>query len=304
MLVPISWLKDFVDIDIPVEALAERLTVAGLEVAHLRYIGLPQTEIPGLRMPRSNHLVWDREKLLLGRIVEVKAHPNADKLVLALLDYGGEALEQCVTGAPNLFEYTDRGEINPPIWGAFAMEGARVWDGHSDKPRQMTLKGKALRGIHNKSMVCSEKELGISDEHEGVIILDHDEAYTAGAPLADVLGDIILDIEFTPNLARCFSMIGVAREAAALLDKPMRYPHFDFEAGRRAHRRASQDRHSRTGTEPALHADIAARHDGATVALLDAPSPETHRPASAQQHRRCDELSDIRAGAAAARLRL
>ena len=230
MLVPISWLKDFVDIDLPVEALAERLTVAGLEVAHLRYIGLPQNEIPGLRMPRSDHLVWDRDLLLLGRIVEVKAHPNADKLVLALVDYGAEELEQCVTGAPNLFPYVGAGEVNPPIWCAFAKEGARVWDGHSQKPRQTTLKGKELRGIYNKSMVCSEKELGISDEHEGVIILDHDEAYVAGTPLADTLGDVVLDIEFTPNLARCFSMIGVAREVAALLDTPMRYPSFNFAA--------------------------------------------------------------------------
>ncbi len=230
MLVPVSWLKDYVDIDIPVELLAERLTVAGLEVAHIRYIGLPQEPAPGVLMPRSEHLVWDREKLLLGRIVEVKSHPQADRLVLAMVDYGAPELEQCVTGATNLFGYKDQGEITPPIWSAFAMEGARVWDGHSAKPRQMTLKGKELRGIFNKSMVCSEKELGISDEHEGVIVMDHDERYVAGAPLADVLGDVVLDIELTPNLARCFSMIGVAREIAAILDGDMRYPSFDFVA--------------------------------------------------------------------------
>ena len=230
MRVPISWIKDFVDIDIPVELLAERMTVAGLEVAQIQYIGLPQTDEPGVRMPRSDHLVWDREKLLLGRIVEVKAHPNADRLVLAMVDYGGEALEQCVTGATNLFIYKDLGEIDPPIWGAFAMEGAVVWDGHSEKKRRMTLKGRELRGIFNRSMVCSEKELGISDEHEGVIVLDHDERYVAGMPLADILGDVVLDIEFTPNLARCFSMIGVAREIAAILGVDMRYPSFDMQA--------------------------------------------------------------------------
>ena len=230
MLVPISWIKDYVDIDIPVELLAEKLTVAGLEVAHIRYIGLPQAEAPGVHMPRSDHLVWDREKLLLARVVEVKAHPNADKLVLAMVDYGGQELEQCVTGASNLFEYQGQGEINPPIWGAFAMEGARVWDGHSDKPRVTTLKGKELRGIYNKSMVCSEKELGISEEHEGVIILDHEQRYVAGAPLADILGDVIFDIEFTPNLARCFSMIGVAREVAAILGVELRYPSCEFLA--------------------------------------------------------------------------
>ena len=230
MLVPISWIKDYVDIDIPVELLAERLTVAGLEVTHLKYIGVPQSDVPGVRMPRSDHLVWDRETILLGRVVEVKSHPNADKLVLAMVDYGGDDLEQCVTGATNLFDYKDKGEITPPIWSAFATDGAKVWDGHSEKARVMTLKGKELRGIHNKSMVCSEKELGISDEHEGVIVLDHDDSYVAGTPLADVLGDVVLDIEFTPNLARCFSMIGVAREVAAILGKEMRYPSFDFLA--------------------------------------------------------------------------
>ena len=230
MLVPVSWLRDFVDIDAPVELLAERLTVAGLEVAHLKYIGLPQQSVPGLQMPSSDHLVWDREKLLLARIVEVKAHPNADRLVLAMVDYGGERQEQCVTGATNLFRYKDEGPIDPPIWSAFAMEGAEVWEGHSDKPKRMTLKGKELRGIYNKSMVCSEKELGISDEHEGVIVMEHAAHYIAGTPLADVLGDVVLDIEFTPNLARCFSMIGVAREAAALLGVEMRYPSFDFLA--------------------------------------------------------------------------
>lgn len=230
MLVPISWLRDFVDIDVPVEMLAERLTVAGLEVAHLKYIGLPQQTAPGVLMPSSDHLVWDRDKLLLARIVEVRSHPNADRLVLALVDYGGERPEQCVTGATNLFRYKDEGPIDPPIWSAFAMEGAEVWDGHSDKPKRMTLKGKELRGIYNKSMVCSEKELGISDEHEGVIVMEHEAHYLAGAPLADVLGDVVLDIEFTPNLARCFSMIGVAREVAAILGVEMRYPSFDFLA--------------------------------------------------------------------------
>lgn len=230
MLVPISWLKDYVEIDIPVELLAERLTVAGLEVAHINYIGVPQEKVEGIQMPTSDHLVWDREKLLLGRIVEVKDHPDADSLVLAMVDYGGDELEQCVTGAPNLFDHKEKGEINPPIWTAFAMEGATVWDGHSDEPKLMTLKGKALRGIFNKSMVCSEKELGISDEHEGIILMGHDDSYVAGTPMVDLLGDVVLDIEFTPNLARCISMVGVAREVAAILGNEMTYPSYDFVA--------------------------------------------------------------------------
>lgn len=233
MKVPVSWLRDYVDIDVPIELLAERLTAAGIEVSHIEYIGLPQTFIEGIRWPISEHLVWDRDKLLLGAIREVKAHPNADRLVLAMVDYGGGELEQCVTGAPNLFEYKDKGTLPQPLWTAFAKEGAEVWDGHSDEPKRMILKEKALRGIPNRSMVCSEKELGISGEHDGVILF-HDQPrasdgtpHLPGTPLQEVLGDIVLEVELTPNLARCFSVYGVAREVAALLDVPLRPPSFD-----------------------------------------------------------------------------
>jgi phenylalanyl-tRNA synthetase beta chain len=234
MLVPVSWLREFVDIDIPVELLAERLTLAGLEVSRIEYLGVPQRMVEGVRWPVSDHLVWDRQKLVLGAIREVKSHPNADRLVLALVDYGGGQPEQCVTGAPNLFEYKDQGPLDSPLWTGFAAEGAEVWDGHSDTPRRMILKEKPLRGIPNRSMVCSEKELGISDEHEGVIILFDQplnqvtrQPAQPGTPLQDVLGDVLLDIELTPNLARCFSILGVAREVAALLDKPLRQPGYD-----------------------------------------------------------------------------
>lgn len=227
MLVPLSWLKEYVDIDIPVELLAERLTVAGLEVSHIRYIGLPQGRVEGVRWPESDHLVWDDEKLLLAAIREVKPHPDADRLVLAMVDYGGAELEQCVTGAPNLFPYRGQGVLSTPLWTAFAMEGAEVWDGHSDEPKRMILKGKNLRGVYNKSMVCSEKELGISDEHEGVILLDPRADYVPGTPLSQILGDVVLTVELTPNLARAFSVVGIAREVAALLGKEMRYPSYD-----------------------------------------------------------------------------
>lgn len=236
MLVPVSWLKDYVDIDIPVELLAERLTLAGLEVAHIHYIGVPQQNVEGVRWPKSDHLVWDSEKILLAAIREVKPHPDADRLVLAIVDYGGTELEQCVTGAPNLFEYKGKGPLESPLWTAWAAEGAEVWDGHSDTPKRMILQGRKLRGIYNKSMVCSEKELGISDEHEGVIIMHvqpqtpDGRPFLPGTPLQDVWGDVVLEIELTPNLARCFSIVGVAREVAAILDKPLRSPSYDFVA--------------------------------------------------------------------------
>jgi phenylalanyl-tRNA synthetase beta chain len=229
MLVPISWLREFVDINVPVEVLAERLTTAGLEVGSITYIGVPQTQVEGVRVPRSDHLVWDRSKLLWGAIQEVKPHPNADRLVLAMVDYGGAELEQCVTGAPNLFEYRGLGVLPQPLYTVIALEGAEVWDGHSDEPKRMILKEKPLRGIPNRSMVCSEKELGITAEHEGIILMHDSLGHKPGTPAQDVLGDVLLEIELTPNLARALSVLGVAREVAALLDVPLRQPNYDVE---------------------------------------------------------------------------
>lgn len=227
MQIPLSWLREFVDIDIPVELLAEKLTNAGLEVAAITYVGVPQAIVEGLRYPKSDHLVWDREKLLLGAIREVKPHPDADRLVLAMVDYGADELEQCVTGAPNLFEYKGKGVLEKPLWTIIALEGAEVWDGHSDEPKRMILKQKPLRGIPNRSMVCSEKELGITEEHEGIILMHETPSHPAGTPAQDVVGDVLFEIELTPNLARALSVYGVAREIAALLDKPLRAPSYD-----------------------------------------------------------------------------
>ncbi len=227
MEVPVSWLREFVDIDIPVELLAERLTLAGLEVGEIHYIGVPQGHVEGIRWPKSEHLVWDREKILLGAIREVKPHPNADRLVIAMVDYGGAELEATVTGAPNLMEYRGTGPLDPPLWSPFAKEGSEVWDGHSDTRKRMILKEKPLRGIPNRCMVCSEYELGLSEDHEGILLLEHSDSYVPGTPLQDVLGDVILTVELTPNLARCFSILGVAREVAALLNKPLRQPSYD-----------------------------------------------------------------------------
>ncbi len=232
MRIPLSWLKEYVEITVPAEVLAERLTLAGLEVGEIIYIGVPQNRIadlPHSTSATSNHLVWDRDKIVLGKIVEVKSHPDADRLVLAMVDYGGPELEQCVTGAPNLFVYKDQGPLPAPLWSPFAKEGAEVWDGHSDTPRRMILQGRKLRGIYNRAMVCSEKELGLSDSHEGILLLEPETVagYAPGTPLQDVLGDVIFDIELTPNLARCWSVIGVAREVAALLGTEVRQPPTD-----------------------------------------------------------------------------
>ncbi|MFQ5421618.1 MAG: phenylalanine--tRNA ligase beta subunit-related protein, partial [Anaerolineae bacterium] len=219
MLVPISWLKEYVDIALPIEELAEKLTIAGLEVEHIDYIGIPGGN-------DKNRLVWDREKLVIGHILKVEKHPNADKLVLATVEYGGDEPEVTVTGAPNLFPYLGQGDISHlQLHSPFALEGVQLYDGHKEGQVKMKLKGRPLRGIHNRCMLCSEKELGLSDDHEGIMILEGD--YVPGAPIQDVLGDAVFSIDIIPNIARCASIIGVAREVAALTGQKVRYPSYD-----------------------------------------------------------------------------
>jgi phenylalanyl-tRNA synthetase beta chain len=219
MKVPVSWLKDFVDITSPIEDLAERLTLAGLEVGSIEQIGIDGAD-----------LVWDRDKMVLGHILRVEQHPNADRLVLATVDIGTPKPETVVTGAPNLFEFVGKGDIgNLDLKSPFVMEGATVYDGHAKEPgKKMKLKGREIRGIMNRHMLCSEKEIGLSENHEG-IILAHDDALP-GTPLVDLWGDIVLDLDLTPNLSRCLSIMGVAREVAALTGQKMRYPDTTFDA--------------------------------------------------------------------------
>ncbi|MEP7287554.1 MAG: phenylalanine--tRNA ligase subunit beta [Chloroflexota bacterium] len=227
MRVPLSWLKDYVDITISAEELAERLTLAGLEVGAVEYIGVPQGVAPeGITVPPSDHLVWARDKIVLGKILEVKAHPNADRLVLAMVDYGAPDIEQVVTGAPNLLPYKDKGPLDPPLYSPLALEGSEVYDGHAEGQQRMILKEKSLRGIPNRAMVCSAKELGLGDDHDGILLL---EGITAkpGTPLVDLLGDVIFDIELTPNMARAYSIIGVAREVAALTGQSVHEPSYE-----------------------------------------------------------------------------
>lgn len=218
MRVPLSWLKEYVDITLPVAELAEKLTIAGLEVADIDYIGIPGGNDP-------DRLIWERDKLVMGQILEVDHHPDADRLVLAKVEYGAEETETVVTGAPNLFQYLDQGDISHlGLFSPFALEGVTLYDGHQEGQVKMKLKGRKLRGIYNRCMLCSEKELGLSDEHEGIMILTGD--YMAGTPVQDVLGDAVLDIEIIPNIARCASIVGVAREVAALTGQTVREPDY------------------------------------------------------------------------------
>ena len=198
MRVPLSWLKDFVEITIPLDDLIHRMIMAGLEVANVEHIGD----------------TWQRDKLFVGEVLEIKPHPNAERLVLAVVEYGQGTPQTVVTGAPNLRP----GERGQKV--AFAVEGAELLDGHSATPQKQLLKRTTIRGVESAGMVCSEKELGLSDDHTGVLILD--PTAPVGRPLQDMLGDTVLDVELTPNLAYANCIIGLAREVAALTGQQLR----------------------------------------------------------------------------------
>ncbi|HEY70386.1 MAG TPA: phenylalanine--tRNA ligase subunit beta [Anaerolineae bacterium] len=232
MRVPFSWLQDFVKIDISIEEIARRLTMAGLEVEEVQYVGLPlpsgKTEgrAGGHSGPetKTTGLAWEPDKIVVGSILEVMSHPNADRLVLCRLD-DGEQEHTLVTGAPNLFPFKDKGALSHPLKVAYAREGARIFDGHSTGQELTTLKRAEIRGVESYSMACSEKELGISDDHEGVILLDEDAP--TGTPLVDYMGDAVFDIAVKPNTARVASILGVARELAALTGAKLKEPSYN-----------------------------------------------------------------------------
>ena len=220
MKIPLSWLKEFVDIDLPLDKLARLLTMAGLEVDEIRLVGLPMPSSE-LHEFKFSGLSWDPDKFVVAQIDEVMPHPNADRLVLCRLNDGKQEIV-VLTGAPNLYPYKGQGALPKPLKVAYAKEGARLYDGHQPGQVLTTLKRTKIRGFDSFSMVCSEKELGISDEHEGVMILDEDAP--TGAPLADYLGDAVFEISILPNMIRNASILGVAREVSALTGKPLRKP--------------------------------------------------------------------------------
>ncbi|MDY6876252.1 MAG: phenylalanine--tRNA ligase subunit beta [Chloroflexota bacterium] len=207
MKVPLSWLKEYVDITVPIPELAERLTLAGLEVETIEYIGLPGAELP-----------WDAEKIVVGELRAVRFHPDADRLVMAEVEYGGPGTEVVVAGPPSLLEMRGQSDLHLKV--AFAMEGARLYDGHAKGWRVRKLKRTKIRGVPSRAMVCSEKELGLSDEHADIIYLPDDAP--VGMPLVEYLGDAVLEFDIKGPFAHLYSVFGVAREVAALLGVPLR----------------------------------------------------------------------------------
>ncbi len=190
MKIPISWLRDYVAFDDTIERLADRLTFAGLEVENIETIG------------------GTFEGIVVGEVTAIAPHPDADKLRLCTVEYGGAETLRVVCGAPN----AEVGNKYP-----FATVGTTL-------PCGIKLKKAKIRGVESLGMLCAPDELGLSKEHAGLLELDHD--LTPGTPLAKVMGppETVFELEITPNRPDCLSMIGVAREVAALYGTELKLP--------------------------------------------------------------------------------
>ena len=196
MLIPFSWLSEYVDITLPPDELAHRLTMGGIEVGDVATRG-----------------GWDG--CVVGYVRATRPHPNADTLTLCEVDPGDGSPLEVVCGAPNV-------AAGQKI--CFARPGVTLLNMHTG--RREELKPARIRGIVSEGMICSEAELEISNEHEGIIVLPDDAVI--GAPLDDVLGDTFLELELTPNRGDCLSMLGVAREIGAITGQQVRVPEISY----------------------------------------------------------------------------
>ncbi len=197
MKVPIHWLQEYVDIDLAPPALAERLTFAGLEVAGLEIVG------------------GDFQGLVAGEVLAVKPHPAGDNLLLCEVANGKKTV-RVICGARNF----GAGDKVP-----LAEIGATL-------PNGTTIATAIIRGEESQGMLCAEDELGLSADHSGLLILPRETP--AGTPLAKVIGppETVLTLEITPNRPDCLSLIGIAREVAALTGRRLKLPPVMFpEAG-------------------------------------------------------------------------
>ncbi|MGB9662978.1 MAG: phenylalanine--tRNA ligase subunit beta [Moorellaceae bacterium] len=195
MRVPYGWLREYVELELPPEELAHRLTMAGIPVENIIY---PRSDLAGV---------------VVGEIKSLERHPYADHLKVCLVDIGGQVL-QVVTGAPNV-------RIGQRV--AVALEGARLPEGRE-------IRRASFRGVESQGMLCSAQELGLDtalvapEDREGILTLAPDARLGSEAAGALGLQETVLELELTPNRADCLSIQGVAREVAALTGAPLRWP--------------------------------------------------------------------------------
>ncbi len=195
MLVSLEWLKEYVDFDLSPQDLAEALTMVGLEVEEII-----NTSTQGLN------------KVVVGKIIDCRPHPNANKLTLCLVDKGSGDPVSVVCGAPN----ARKGLLSP-----LALVGAEL-------PGGFKIEVAKIRGEESYGMLCSEKELKLGNDADGIMELPND--LIPGTPIVDALGldDNVFNIELTSNRSDCLSIIGVAREVSAITGNPLKKPKITF----------------------------------------------------------------------------
>jgi len=197
MKVSYNWLKNYVPLEVSPQELEAVLPMMGLEVEATRVIGIPQMD-----------------KLVVGEVLSREQHPNADKLGVCQVAVGGEEPQQIVCGASN-YKVGDRVPV--------ALPGCKL-------PGDFKIKKSKLRGVTSNGMLCSAKELGLGEDHAGLLILTDRPAI--GTPMNEVFkdSDVIFELELTANRGDCMSHIGVARELAAYYNLPLHLPEVNARA--------------------------------------------------------------------------
>jgi phenylalanyl-tRNA synthetase beta chain len=178
MRVPLSWLRDYVDLDLAPAELAEQLTVRGMEVSSIELTGGGWTDI------------------VVGRLLEVERHPNADTLWLTRVDVGGGEPLEIVCGAQNIAP----GQLVP-----VALVGSVL-------PGDRRIERTRIRGEVSNGMLCSPVELGLGRDADGILILGTADEHKLGTPLEQIVGETVLDVDVKPNRGDALSMVGLARE--------------------------------------------------------------------------------------------
>src|SRR6201998_1123555 len=194
MQFPESWLRTFVDPKLSTDELSHALTMAGLEGKSQRPVAPPTS------------------KIVVGRVLEVVKHPDADKLNVCQVDAGTGAVLKIVCGAPN---------VAPGIKVPVALVGAQLPPAEEGGAPFM-IKLSKLRGVQSEGMLCSARELKLSEDHSGLLILPEDTPIGQDIREALNLDDTVFEIKLTPNKADCLSVFGVARETAAITGAPLR----------------------------------------------------------------------------------
>ena len=200
-----SWLKRYVPFSLPPEALAEKLTMLGLEFESIEHLG-------------------DRyEGFVVGEVIDRSPHPNADRLTVCVVNTGKQRL-QIVCGAPN---------VAPGQKVAVGLAGATIpRNQHDPEGKPFVLANVRIRGVESSGMICSEYELGLGKDAEGILVLDDDAV--PGEALAKYFGmdDVAYDVEITPNRPDWLSHVGVAREIGVIVKKRVRLPRLNIIEGR------------------------------------------------------------------------